>query len=79
MKINVKLFSILRQYVADYDPEEGVEIELSSPAIVADLIHRLNIPEDKKPVVSCNGRILRTHDTLLDGSVLHIFQPVSGG
>lgn len=79
MKIKVKLFSILSQYVANYDPAQGLEVDLPSRALVADLIRHLNIPEDKKPVVSCDGRILKADDPLSEGGVLHIFQPVSGG
>jgi sulfur carrier protein ThiS len=79
MKINVKLFSILRQRVDDYDPDRGVDIELAPHAVVADLIQHLNIPDDQKPVVTCNGRILKTTDILSDGSLLQIFQPVAGG
>jgi len=79
MKINVKLFSILRQCVDDYDPDRGVDIELSSQAVVADLIQHLNIPDNQKPVVTCNGRILKANDVLSDGSLLQIFQPVAGG
>ncbi len=79
MKINVKLFSILRQCVDDYDPDLGVDIELAPQAVVADLIRHLNIPADKKPVVSCSGRILKADDKLSDGSLVQIFQPVAGG
>lgn len=79
MKVKVKLFSILREYVDGYDPELGVAIELAPKAVVADLIRHLNIPADKKPVVSCDGRILQVNDELSDGSLLHIFQPVAGG
>lgn len=79
MQVNVKLFSILRQCVADYDPDHGVDIQLAPESAVADLIRHLNIPEDQKPVVTCNGRILKAGDKLLDGSLLQIFQPVAGG
>ena len=79
MKINVKLFSILRQCVDGYDPDLGVDLELAPQAVVADLIRHLNIPEDQKPVVSCNGRILKADDELQDGSLVQIFQPVAGG
>ncbi len=79
MKINVKLFSMLRQCVPDYDPESGVDIALASQATVADLIRRLNIPEDRKPVVTWNGRVLKPDDKLSDGMAVQIFQPVAGG
>jgi len=79
MTIKVKLFSILRQYVPAYDPDAGVDVALEPHACVKDLIDHLKIPADKWPVVSCNGRILKSDDPLIDGSLLHIFQPVAGG
>lgn len=79
MKINVKLFSVLRQSVADYDPDTGVDVELVPGAVVGDLIRQLKIPLDTVPVASCNGRILQQDDPLSDGSVVHLFQPVAGG
>ena len=79
MVIKVKLFSILRQHVDGYDPDNGIDIELAPHALVSDVIHHLNIPADQFPVVSCNGRILQKSDPLSAGSVLHIFQPVAGG
>lgn len=79
MKIRVKLFSVLRECVEDYDPQLGVEIELAPQARVDDLIQHLNIPPDKAPVVSCDGRIMKPHDRLSDGSDINIFQPIAGG
>jgi sulfur carrier protein ThiS len=79
MTVKVKLFSMLRQYIPQYDPDLGVDLELSQPARVKYLIDLLHIPADKRPVVSCAGRILKADDLLSDGSVLHVFQPVAGG
>ena len=79
MIIKVKLFSILRNHVSGYDPEQGIDIELASHARVSDVIHHLKIPAAQFPVVSCGGRILQKSDPLSDGNVLHIFQPVAGG
>ena len=79
MQINVKLFSVLRQHVDDYDPHRGIDVELGAAARVDDVIKTLKIPMAQFPVVSCNGRILKKNDRLTDGSVLHIFQPVAGG
>ena len=79
MKIRVKLFSVLRTYIEDYDPSLGVEIELAPQANVDDLIRQLNIPSTKAPVVSCEGRILKSKDALKDDSEVNIFQPIAGG
>lgn len=79
MKVLVKLFSVLREFVPDYNPEKGVKTELPDGATVADLLNHLGIPMSKVPVVACDGRVLQTTDTIHDDSTIHIFQPVAGG
>lgn len=79
MKVLVKLFSVLRDYVPEYDPQKGIEAELPRGATVADLLGQMGIPTSKAPVVACNGHILKPADVLLEDSILHIFQPVAGG
>ena len=79
MQVNVKLFSVLRQYCADYDPEKGVDLELPADASVALMLEHLNIPQNKAPVVACNGLILKADDTLPAGGKVQVFQPVGGG
>jgi sulfur carrier protein ThiS len=79
MILKVKLFSILRQYAPDYDPDIGLEVELAPGALVSDLVLFLKIPPDKAPVVSCDGRVMKADDVLNHGSVVHLFQPVAGG
>ena len=79
MKVLIKLFSVLRDYVPDYNPQKGVETELPDGSTVADLLSHLGIPMSKVPVVACNGRVLQAADTIHEDSTLQIFQPVAGG
>jgi sulfur carrier protein ThiS len=79
MKVLIKLFSVLRDYVPNYNPQKGVEAELPDGSTVADLLSHLGIPTSKVPVVTCNGRVLQPTDTIRKDSTLHIFQPVAGG
>lgn len=79
MKVRVKLFSVLRDYVPGYDPRQGLAVELPEGATVDDLLGNLGIPPAKAPVVTCNGRILKLADPILQDSTLQIFQPVAGG
>jgi sulfur carrier protein ThiS len=79
MKVLIKLFSVLRDYVPDYDPLKGVEAELPDGSTVSDMLRHLGIPMSKVPVVTCNGRVLKPADTINEESTLHIFQPVAGG
>jgi len=79
MKVQIKLFSVLRDYVSDYDPQKGVAADLPAGATVSDLLSHLGIPMSKAPVVICNSRILQATDTIQPDSTLNIFQPVAGG
>lgn len=79
MKVLIKLFSVLREYVPDYNPQKGVETELPDGSTVADLLSHLGIPMSKVPVVTFNGRVLQPADTIYEDSTLHIFQLVTGG
>ena len=79
MKLLVKLFSVLQDYMPDYNPQKGMDTELPDGATVADLISHLGIPMSKEPVVTCNGRVLQPADIIHENSTLHIFQPVTGG
>ena len=79
MRVQIKLFSVLRDYVSNYDPETGVVADLTDDAIVSDLLDHLGIPMSKAPVVICEGRILKSADIIQPNSTLHIIQPVAGG
>jgi sulfur carrier protein ThiS len=79
MRVRIKLFSVLRDYVSDYDPQKGLAADLPAGATVSDLLSHLGIPKSKVPVVSCNGRILKPADTIQPDSTLNIFQQVAGG
>jgi sulfur carrier protein ThiS len=79
MKVSVKLFSILREYVPDYSPQMGIAADLEDGATVSDLLSHLGIPITEAPVVTCNGRVLRYGDIVQKDSKIDIFQPVAGG
>ena len=79
MKVLIKLYSVLSDYVPDYNPKKGMETELPEGSTVTDVLSHLGIPMSKAPVVSCNGRVLQPADTIHEDSTLHIFQPLSGG
>jgi hypothetical protein len=79
MIIHVKLFGTLQNFITDYDPERGKLIELPSSATAADLLTYMGIPLSKKPLITCNERILKTSDTIEANTTLHILQPISGG
>jgi sulfur carrier protein ThiS len=79
MKVSVKLFSVLREYVPEYNPQKGVAADLIDGATVSDLLSHLGIPVSEAPVVTCNGRVLHHGDIIQKDSAIEIFQSVAGG
>jgi hypothetical protein len=79
MKIRVKLFGTLRQYVPDYDPEYGLEIEIPDGAKVQDLLARLEISESNTPIIAIDNRIAKIDDELMEGSWVNLIQRAFGG
>lgn len=79
MKILVKLYSVFREYVPGYNPQNGMELELTSGATVADMLGHLKIPMSEAPVVTCKGRILNPGDIITKETTIEIFQTVAGG
>ena len=79
MRVKIKLFSVLREYLSNYDPENDLVAELPAYTTVSDLLNHIGIPMSKAPVVICEGRILKSTDTIQTNSTLHIIQPVAGG
>jgi sulfur carrier protein ThiS len=79
MKVSVKIFSVLREHVPDYNPQKGVDTVLTDGATVSDLLNHLGIPISEAPVVTCNGCVLHHGDTIQKDSIIEIFQSVAGG
>jgi sulfur carrier protein ThiS len=79
MIVSVKLFSVLREYVPDYNPQKGVAADLTDGSTVSDLLNHLGIPISEAPVATCKGRVLHHGDTIQKDSIIEIFQSVAGG
>jgi sulfur carrier protein ThiS len=79
MKVRVKLFGILQKDYPNYDPLQGVEIEVSDDATVKDLLSKMGSPKIHIGVVSMRGQILKQDSQLEDGAEIHILQPLYGG
>ena len=79
MKIKVKLFGTLKPSVSNYDPEHGLEIEISDGAKVKDLLIHLEILKSNAPIVFINHKIAKIDDELIDGSLVNLIQQAFGG
>jgi len=65
--------------VPEYQHSQGIEIELSEGATVADLLALLKISASQGAVVTIDGRIHKAEDKIPDGVHARIFQSVGGG
>ena len=79
MKVKVRLFGALRLHVFDYDPSEGLLVEIPPGAAVKDLLAHLGISETRGAVVIAQGRTMEANDKLRDGEPVDVFQTIRGG
>ena len=55
MKLTVKLSTTLRDYVPDYVPETGLQVEMPEGSTVAQLAQHLGLPPQDIKIVMVNG------------------------
>ena len=79
MKIRVKLFGTLPQRHPDYDPKQGLEVEIPEGAKVNDLLARLDISASDGGLVAVDNLVVQHDDELKDGVSVRIFQRAFGG
>jgi sulfur carrier protein ThiS len=79
MKISVTLSTTLRNHVSDYKPEQGLSLEVNSPATVRTLVETLGLPLREVMVVMLNGRHACLDDPVVDGDQVALFPAVGGG
>jgi sulfur carrier protein ThiS len=79
MKIKVKLFGTLGQKFPGYDYKKGLEMELPEGTSVGDLLARLGLRDEDKPIIAVGGLIWDAEDELPEGAVVSVLQAVYGG
>ena len=79
MQVSVKLFGTLRQQLPDYDPLEGIHVEISDGAIVKDLLAHLGFTKSDVAIVGLAGQIIRDDSQLRDGVCVNLFNRMAGG
>ncbi|SHF27350.1 Molybdopterin converting factor, small subunit [Desulfacinum infernum DSM 9756] len=79
MALQVLLSATLRRCVPDYDPTEGIRLEVEPGTTVREVIRRLNLPEKEIKLIMVNG-LASPPDTALQGDErVAFFPPVGGG
>ena len=79
MKLTVKLSTTLRDYVSDYVPETGLQVEMPEGSTVAQLAQHLGLPPQDIKIVMVNGRQQKVSDLMRDGDRIAYFPAVGGG
>ena len=79
MRVRVKLFATLRQYLPGHILGSPVEIELPAGATLADLVGQLNLPQTEVKVVFVNARAQPLSYVLKPDDEIGIFPPIGGG
>jgi molybdopterin converting factor small subunit len=83
MRVRAKLFATLRHYAPGASTETRAampfEVDLPDGAIIADLVHHLNLPAEEVKVAFVNGRARPEDWHLEPGDEVGIFPPVGGG
>jgi molybdopterin converting factor small subunit len=83
MKLTIKLFALLGQYLPAGANDNTAEIEVADGATASDVIRRLNLPQEYCHLVLINGLYLtpgeRDTRPLHPGDALAIWPPVAGG
>jgi molybdopterin converting factor small subunit len=80
MKIKVKLYATLRQYVpraAEFAREDGIDVE--EGVTVAEIMKMLEFPEEMKVLALLNGAHCRETATALKEGDLLLFYPLMSG
>ncbi len=82
MRITLKLFSGLMEYLPNSSDDNSVEIDQIAPISALEIMQKFNIPENEVRTMMLNGRFLpedRHSDSLQDGDVLTVWPAIQGG
>lgn len=79
MKVRLRLFATLAQYLPADADGDGVTLSLPGGATLGDALAHLHIPEDEPHLVVLNGDNAGPDRLLADGDEITLFPPLSGG
>jgi len=83
MKVKVKLFALLDQYLPAGARNNEIDLEVDEGATATSLIERLRVPPDMCHLVLVNGDYLQPNERgsrpLKTNDVLAIWPPIAGG
>jgi len=78
MKVQVKLFAMLRKYAPDASIHK-YGLELAQGTTIRQVLEQLGVPEPEVAFVFVNSKRQKLDEPLTDGDELGIFPPIAGG
>lgn len=79
MTVQVKLSTTLRKYIADYNPEQGLSVDIKADTRIDDLAKQLGLPLKEIKFVMLNGRYKPLETSLKSNDQVAFFPAVGGG
>ncbi len=79
MPLQIFLNATLRQYVPDYNPYQGISLEVAPGTPVSQLIDRLGLPFQEVTLIMVDGRRQEADFVLQGNERLGLFPPIGGG
>ena len=83
MKIQLKLYASLGQYLPAEAKKNEIEVEVHNHITVGDLLQNYKVPDEMCHLVLVNGKFVSPGDrstlSLNDGDALAVWPPVAGG
>ncbi len=79
MKIDVRLFANLADYLPSGAHGDTATLDLPEGATVADVVRRLALPDDLPRLMLVNGRDADAGHRLSPGDVVSVIPPLAGG
>lgn len=78
MKITIKLFATLRQYI-DESKKGTSSLEMPENTKVREVLEQLKIPQDIPKIILVNAKQKTVEEVLYEGDTLSVFPPIAGG
>lgn len=79
MKIEVRLFANLADYLPPGARSDGARVEVPEGTTVGELARRLAIPDDLPRLILVNGHDAAADQPLRPGDVVSLVPPLAGG
>jgi len=79
MRVKVKLFATLVDYVPGVKSGVPFEVELHNGTTLSDLMNQLNLPQREVKVAFVNGRTQPLDFQLQNDDEVGVFPPIGGG